>query len=235
MKTLTRVAALSTAAFLCAAAAQAATIEITDIKGVWQGVDPANTVGLTGEGSSSISWGTTINGGNQSGYDFTAVPVSFQPASSPFDIGTFTHRNFTIAGSPTPASITGASLAVTVTGTVDGNGFTIGGVYDFEHFETPNGASTCAAGGNNPCPDLVTFLGASQLNDTIELDGEVVSLGLTGFEDGFTFLTAEGQANHAILQAEFTSTPRINEIPLPATAWLLIAGMMGLFGIRRFT
>jgi hypothetical protein len=209
------------------AAAHAAVVTVADITGTWTVTGGTN---VNGEGTDSVRWGNPATSNGQSGYDFDAVLTPFIVTESPFDVGLFTHLNWPIASG---TSISGADLTLSVAGDVDGLAFNIGGVYSFDHFETPNNGNPCAAGGSQPCPDLVTYLGASEVSDSVIVDGEEVFLSLEGFEDGFTFLTAEGAASSKMLRAAFTTEPIIDgNVPLPAAAWFLISGVAA-FGIAR--
>lgn len=229
MKMMNLIGTTAIAACAFAMSASAASISVTGITGTWGNVIGGTSV--AGTGTSKLRWGR--ESGDRSGYDFMALDVPFDPVGNPFDIGTFTHQNFPI---PAGTSIQGADLTVTVSGTIDSVSFSMGGVYRFDHFETPNEATPCAAGGGpaTACPDLVTFLGAVSLfGDTIEVNGEQVVLGLVGFTAGTTFLTAEGLRNDAVLRASFTTDPILAPVPLPAAGWMLIAGVGGLAAMRR--
>jgi hypothetical protein len=221
-KILTLVSALLT---MTAGAALATTVNVSSITGTWGNVTGA---AATGVGTSTISWGTpAVSGGQQSSYVFDAAITPINDASSPFFIGNFTHNNYPIFA----PSITGADLTVTVLGTVDDVAFSLGGVYRFTHLETPNNANPCAAGGSAPCPDLVTFQGAvGTFGDVIEVNDVLVVLGLTGFVDGFSFLTNENASNTAGLYAEFTAEPLTAPVPLPAGMWLMGTGLAA-FGV----
>jgi len=208
-----------------AISASAATVTVTSIEGTWDNVQGATA---TGTGTSSISWGSPASDDGQSSYSFDAAGVPIVNPGSPFLLGDFTHNNFPIFA----PSITGADLTVTVSGNIDGNAFSLGGVYRFSHLETPNSANPCAAGGSNPCPDLVTYLGAvSFFGDTLTVDGLEYVLGITGFADGLSFLTAGGQSNSASLFAELTANPiTVSAVPLPANVLLLGTALAG-FGV----
>lgn len=230
MRSLTRLTALTTAAVLMAGAATAApTVVINSVTGVWQNVVGGQN--LTGVGSNVITWGDGI--APDSGYSFVGVapPATGSIAQDTvFDLGDFTHNNFPI---PSGSSITGAQLLVTIDAT-----FTNGGVqniiaqsvFDFAHNETPNGDNPCADGGANGVGVNVNGC-ADSVTPSNTMFSEVFQIGMvnyvfevTGFDVGGTFWTAENQANTATLQAKFTTSV----IPLPAAAWLLLAGIGGL-------
>ena len=117
--------------------ALAATVVVDSITGTWDNVTGAT---VSGAGTDTISWGTSTGEG-QSSYVFDATAVPITDPSSPFQVGTLTHNNFPIF----PPSITGAELTVSVTGSVDGSTFSIGGTYAFAHNETTN-STPCFAG-----------------------------------------------------------------------------------------
>ena len=216
----------SVAATFIASMASAAVVDVTSISGFWKNAAPGSTVGLNGQGTSEIRWGNSTGAG-QSGYNFEAATTPALNVTSPFYVGDFVHLNFPITG----GAIDSVELDLTVGGTVDGVAFSIGGTYLFDHFETPNSANPCAAGGTQPCPDLVTVLGGVTFSDSITLEGEEVFLSLDGFTAGTQFLTKEGQANRAQLFASFSAQP-FSVVPVPASLPLLLAGVMGLGALR---
>jgi hypothetical protein len=217
------VAAVGISWAVLAGAANAASLTTS---GIWTDVDPDNTVGITGIGTSEISWGTPATSSGQSGYSFVGVgPATVDPAdlvAAPFALGTFTHNNFPIFGTPNPSSITGATLDVDLALDAFSTTFT----FDFAHFETNNSANPCPAGGAQPCPDEVSFLDGGVSDQFITLEGIDYNLTLIGFsQDGGTtlvenFLTLESQANSAVLYAQLTEVP---STPEPATLLGLIA------------
>ena len=81
-------------------------------------------------------------------------------------------------------------------------------VFTFTHFETPNNGNPCAAGGSNPCPDLVTVGLNPAASESITIDDVEYVIDFTGFqvgEESFTdFLTQEALANTATLRGTFT-------------------------------
>jgi hypothetical protein len=206
-------------------AASANTVNINTVTGIWSDVDPDNVVGITGVGSSVISWGT--GSPLQSGYTF--VGNAPQPnVSSPFTVGTFTHNNFPISATPTPPSITGATLDVTVMGDVDGTMFTLVSQFIFDHDETSNTCTPQPSCAN----DIVTLVSGSFGSDTVNIGGLEYVFNISGFTSGISFSTVEGQANTTDLIGEFIVNP-VNVIPLPAAAWMLLAGIGGLAAVGR--
>ncbi|MEM8839519.1 MAG: choice-of-anchor K domain-containing protein, partial [Pseudomonadota bacterium] len=118
------------------------TLNIDSVTGVWTSASGAAVGGL---GTNQISWGTPL-GASQSSYVFDGVAPPTQgpfSAGDDFTLGTFTHNNFPITGS----AITGATLEVTIMGTAQNGSsenFNLTSTFDFDHFETPNGANPCA-------------------------------------------------------------------------------------------
>jgi len=222
---------LTIAALLGSVSAHAATISIDGITGQWEA--PIGGDNIRGAGTSNLKWGQEATSAGQSGYRFEAQATSFDTVNSPFYLGAMWHDNNPIFSG---GGITGADLRLSVTGTVDGVAFTMGGVYGFDHFETPNTPSgLCAAGGPPPCADLVTFTGVSDyFGDTLQAGGEEFVFNLDGFEDSFTFLTDENNANSTGIYASFSSS-RLPPapVPLPASVLLLGAAVAGLGALRR--
>lgn len=219
--------ATAVALAVSAVSVSAATVNISSVIGTWSDVDPNNTVGLSGVGTSAIHWGTPATNAGQSGYSFTGLAPQAN-VSSPFDVGVFTHNNFPISASPTPSSISGATLNVSLAGDVDGTAFNLASTFRFGHDETPNTGGGC-------CDDIVTLLNASYGADTINIGGTEFVFNIDGFlHDGSIlsmFATQEGSANSATLVGSFIERPA--PIPLPAAGWMLIAGLGGLAAMRR--
>jgi hypothetical protein len=144
------------------------------------------------------------------------------------------HNKSPIFGSPEPSSIAGATLEVTVNGTVQNatsEPFTLVSQFVFEHDETPNldDVDDCdPQESDTPCDDIVTLVSSTSTGGMIKLGDKTVFLAITGFRlDGGTFtdfLTEEGQSNEAFLEAEFRSIT-VPVIPTPAPLLLIAAGL----------
>ncbi|MBT1450553.1 PEP-CTERM sorting domain-containing protein [Glaciecola sp. XM2] len=205
--------------------ASAALVEFKNISGVW--VDDEPDAAVTGEGTSQIRWG---NSTTQSGYDFVAgadTSVTVPPSpSAAFALGDFTHLNFPVS----PPSLESVTLSVTLDILIDG--IAAGAstfLYNFTHFETPNNGNPCAAGGAQPCPDLVSF-SVSDASDSFLIGGVNYTVNILGFStDGGTtitdsFLTLENQSNTATLFANVT-TSNVSEPSLLALIGIVLAGV----------
>lgn len=222
---------------MLAASAQATSITSS---GVWNNALPGFTTALTGEGTSTLSWGTSTGYG-QSSYNFTGVTdldvilPTLMGDMLTATIGIFTHNNQPIDGNVLDSVDLDISLGIV-------NGSIFNGVlsFAFNHFETPNSADPCANGGDNGvginingCADIITITGgaggtvltfwAGSLQYQIDL---FFSGGLTSFE------TMESASNSQDLEAKFTVIAI--RVPEPATFALFAFGLLGLgFMIRR--
>ncbi len=194
--------------------------------GAWSSVEGGSLI--TGLNTDTVSWGQPATPDGQSFYRFAGVNGDAPLDNTLFALGDFTHGNFPVF----PPSITAATLDVSLdfTGENVMQNFTFG----FEHTETPNNGNPCAAGGSQPCPDLVGIPDASS-SETVLLQGNRYQLDIIGFsqDNGANvtseFLTLEGQANTATLFARLALVPP-TDVSEPSALMLLAVGLMGLWG-----
>lgn len=232
------------ASLLSGGSALAAGVTLDNIFATWfNPVPTAPDVTITNDGSggtSSARWGDPFTSGGSSGYDFTPVASSTGEFAfgSTFTLGDFSHLNFPVF----PPSLTSIDLQITYDailndGTNTASVTGLSSTFSFTHFETPNDGTPCAAGGVQPCPDLVTVLNNVGTNTTIELGGVEFQLFVTGFDlpSGNTFLTEEGQTNTAPLLATISDKPPVSTVPVPAALPMLLSalGMFGVISRRR--
>lgn len=223
----------------------AAPLTFTSVEGSWQYSTPA----VTGLGTDQIRWGTDLGQG-QSGYDFvpTTGPFDAEEGES-FVLGTFDHRNLPIRDT----LLDRADLSVQFS--VDGLADQFSSVFSFEHLESYNEASSCANGqangfgvNANGCADRVVAALNQGQSQSFSIDGTSYVLDILGFQYGGAtlteFWTTEATINSADLIGVFrtvipvlaptpTPTPTPPQTPLPASAWFMVFGLLGLVLSRR--
>lgn len=236
---------------LAAPVSAASTVSLTNLTAEWLNPTWVGSPAFTNTGeagtapgadpTTTLAWGKPTGSENkQSSYQFTPQEVSNALVGATFDFGTFVHNNFPIA---LPDSLDEVQLKVgyDVTITPDGGSAVMVGslssVFNFTHLETSNGANPCAAGGSNPCPDLVSVETDTGASSTFNVDGEEYILSIFGFKkDGTTtyvseFMTEEGTSNVALVSGMVKAPDSV--VPLPAALPLLATGL-GLMGALRF-
>jgi hypothetical protein len=257
MKSLVLAAVMAVGTF---ASAQAATLDLTSVNGVWTGLQPNNgRTDLNGLGTNTVRWGKPFKGqggtGEQSGYSFIGSASGTFVDNLDFELGTFTHFNRTINKG---TSITGASLGLTVGVVIGGVSQAITAAFNFDHLETDNresggacenGAASGVGVNVNGCADRVRVLNNAGSTNQFVIDGITYILEITGFVvDGqkFTeFWTTERAPNSAILLARFRvvggtgsgggggGDPTPSPIPLPGAAWLILSALAAMAVVGR--
>lgn len=243
MKKIRPIAYLSAAlvtALSVVEAATAVTIDITPESSAWTDpqagvdvvIDPTST---NGDDPISISWGNPNNSNElnptqqKSSYVYNGeseVTFELVDDSELVKIGTFTHNNFQITGTP----FEGVNLNLALTVAFGSETIPLEFSVLFDHLETPNNANPCAAGGSTPCPDLVTIVDFDQ--NIIEIDGQKY-LTVLGFsaDGGETivdeFLTSENLSNSAdlFLLFEAVGVPWQTDLAM-ATAGLVAGSLV---------
>jgi hypothetical protein len=231
MTSLTRLTALTTAAMLMAGTASASPIFIGNMAGNWEnavGGTNVNTNGGFPPGlTATINWGTSTGSG-QSGYTFVGnSPSGGWSEGQNIDLGTFTHINQPI-GQGTAISFVNLVLSFDVEvpqGNVVSNETL---TFDFDHFETPNVTNCPNPLSVSDCDDEVSVSFFSG-TDSFQIGNLIYEFTVQGFQQGGNpivnpLLTLEGGNTTANLIATYTTTV----VPLPAAAWLLLAGIGGL-------
>ncbi|WP_165915642.1 THxN family PEP-CTERM protein [Rhodovulum marinum] len=230
-KAATAAAAITAAAFV-AQGASAASFYVDNVVGTWTNVQPGSATNLNNVSGdpATLSWGNPAAGATgQSQYIFNANSPSGPWAEGALiDFGQFTHNNQPITGT----SITSADLEfafqVDDVAPITASSPLAGLTLSFTHNETPN------VGGGNCCNDEVTAT-ISSGGGSFTLGSLVYTFSVLGFsQDGgssfvSSFSTVEGQPNTANLYGKYSVAP----VPLPAAAWMLIAGLGGLGVMAR--
>lgn len=244
-----KIIAAAALGLISASCASAATLTVTGVTGSWTAAQPNNVVGMSGLGSSHMSWGIPeFQGGEQSAYGFTGQSVGHTIGEdTAFDLGTFTHFNHAIIPGETGApSISNAQLQVVVDVKLeDGTTTSVSSTFEFDHWETlniPETGHSCANGQANSsgvnvngCADLVTLTRNDALSETLVAGNLIYELDISGFLFNGSLLsdfwTPENATNSAVLMASFTNPPA--PIPLPAAGFLLLGSVAGLGALAR--
>jgi hypothetical protein len=256
MKLVTRAvaAALCIASMTATSAMAASVVTISGITAVWSNPNPVSPGGIPvalgpSANFTSARWGDPATAAGKSGYDFdgadgtvgfTVDPPTVPTSSPPAQIGEFTHLNQPIFGG---TSITSIKLTVSALVAVDAVSLgTRSFVFDFDHWETNNGAVPCAnpaADNSNGCADRVK-VSYSSTSESFKVGDIDYTLLITGFQTSpggsvlSEFWTKEEANNKAGLYAVVTSTKDAQStVPVPAALPLLLSGLAGLGFVGR--
>jgi hypothetical protein len=219
------------------ATASAATLKINSVSGVWTNL-VANPAGgtISYDGQNKIRWGNPFQQPKQSGYDFTgaAPPALIKEEDEDFSLGEFTHLNFPITGT----SLISADLLVEIV--LDGYINPIISTFSFLHDETTNEnkIKDCKYQPSvSRCDDLVKASLNLGKTESFNIGDIEYVFTISGFEVAGTtfsqFLTEEGKSNSANLIGKFVTKESVSPVPLPAAAWMLLAGIAGLGAVAR--
>ncbi len=172
--------------------------------GVWTGTS-VQLEALEGLNTDVMRWGTPAAKRynpeqKKSGYRFAGVQVAVPTDGSEFMLGTFTHENFTIKGTPKFQ----AYLKVTMV--FDDGALSKDFSFTFDHNETPNVAGDAEASADRVT--LPTLLSP----ETVTLDGVEYAVEITGFkQDGKVvteFISYESRANSAEIVARLAAVEK---------------------------
>jgi hypothetical protein len=215
-----------------AGAASASPIYIDNMSAAWQnpvGGTIQSNVTAPPEDVASIRWGGSSS--VTSGYDFDPnSPSGPWAEAANINLGLFTHVNTAITAG---TAITAVDLQLMfdvsdMTPVTVPPGTTATLSFKFGHNETSNTSGQCPDGSTTVCDDIVTIT-IIDGEDSFQIGNTIYNFVVSGFQQGGNpianpFLTAEGQSTSANLIATYTTTV----VPLPAAAWLLLAGIGGL-------
>lgn len=240
MKTILTAAVLA----MTATAAYPASLTLTDITAAWTGhTGSAPAVNIAdGADRDTIFWGNGRFG--QSGYTFDrAAPGTTHAPDASFSLGTFTHDNFVV-----DRGVDTAALDVTFSfflGNDSSNIITRTSQFVFSHYETPNvpASGVCVNGKPSKpggvqvgCEDRVIPVTNPSSSETFTITEGGVEytylFDVTGFNRPEGFWTVENDTNSAELMARYTVEENLAPVPLPAAAWMLLAGIGALFSRR---
>ena len=220
-------------ALVCAPEVLAGPITISNVTGTWQNANPAAAAtyaNAAGSLEDFVHWGGTGSAANDSGYRFDPIDGSLNPTlATPFALGTFTHQNQTIFGTPI------SSVQYAFGFSTNGDPIALNDIFNFSHNETPNTPGTCVYASLTPCADAVV-VSSVNLNSLIDVGGDLYFFNLLGFSTngGATissqFISQEGGNNSAVLYGMVTSRP----VPDGgATMLMLGACMVGIATLRN--
>lgn len=235
---------------------EAATVNVSSVGSSWTDVAALAPATVSGTGSSFLTWGSPAGKKTgKSGYSFAETGTMLRASASydveqPFVLGTFTHHNNPIRSG---TSITKATLDLAIDLMVDGTALAVKSTFDFIHWETDNAGTRgiCANNGRNKrgvnvkgCADQVKIENILDRTDEFQIGDAMYIMTITGFlVDGMfatEFWTRENAKNPAQLVGMIKKVrdlapppPPPPAVPLPASGWLVLAGLGGLAGLKR--
>jgi len=236
---------------LAAPAAQAASVNLETVSGIWTGAGDESTYGLGGIGTNEINWGAEKSRAGQSGYSFDGSGGQGIELGQAFSLGLFTHDNQSIwrrgwRTNGQNSSISSASLNIEFDLDFGGGlSKTISSMFDFTHTETHNQARVCANGEGrtgvnaNGCADRVQILNSEGLTEQFSIGGLIYEFAITGFVGGDEFWTMERATNSTELFAVLRvvsgdgSTNPPAPVPLPASGGILLGALAAAAAVSR--